>query len=433
MTQRARTGEQTEDLVEHICTDMFFSDFVVRQPKHTKQIEIADLIVPFADILLVFQVKSKHELKPASEKTPVDRARITKVVEEGLGQLKVINRALDHDWLRPVQTVRGLEINIDPSSIVDIIGIVVVDLVGEETFPPDERTSLFASYTLRHCIPNHVFLGSEFLEIAHELDTLPDFVDFLKKTQRLYVQGHFMVPPSILDLLAFHKMDPDRIDSVLESETNLFVEAGVWESYKRDHAHEIEVRDKLNEPSYLIDKVIETLHTAVGYNTENNELADLGLKGQGTVEGYLTVARELSSLDRLKRRILGERMLKCLRQSQHRGRSYSILTLDEEKTGYLVLAQSGDRSKRREFLYTLTAIAYCHLNLQKVIAIATEPLSGEGRSYDVIGLSGVEFENSDELAAAAGDFFGDRYEPGGSEYIPPLNLDAKQLTGGDRG
>ncbi|MCJ7661065.1 MAG: hypothetical protein MUO67_18095 [Anaerolineales bacterium] len=130
--------------MEHICTDMFFSDFVVRQPKHTKQsgkqIEIADLIVPFADTLHVFQVKSKHELKPASEKTPVDRARITKVVEEGLGQLKVINRALDHDWLRPVQTVRGLEINIDPSSIVDIIGIVVVDLVGEETFPPDERT-----------------------------------------------------------------------------------------------------------------------------------------------------------------------------------------------------------------------------------------------------------------------------------------------------
>lgn len=423
-----RTGEHVENLVEHICTDMFFSDFVVRQPMHVKQsgkqIEIADMLVPFDDTLLVFQVKSKIELKPASEKTSVDFGRITRVVEQGIGQIRVINRALGNNWLQSVTTVRGLEVEIDPSTISSVIGIVVVDLIGEESFSSEERTSLFASYTYRNKIPVHVFWGWEFLEIAHELDTLPDFVEFLSKVQALYEDGHFIIPPSILDLLAFHKMDPDRLDAVLASDTNLMIEEGVWESYKKDHASEIAVRDELNEPSYLIDQVIETLHTAVGYEMEGNTLADLGFEGQGTVEGYLAVARELASLGRLERRILGERFLKCLRKSMQTGRSFSILVLEDKKTGYLVLSKSGDRMERREFLYTISAIAYCHLNLKKIIAVATEPLAGEGRSYDVIGLSDVEFENAHELAAKASDFFGEMYKPGGTEFSPPANSDA---------
>jgi hypothetical protein len=407
---------------------MFFSDFVVRQPHFTKpsgkQIEIADLLVPFGDTLLVFQVKSKLELKPASEKSSVDFGRITKAVEEGIAQLRVVNRAIANDWLRIVRTVRGLDVEIDSSAISNLAGVVVVDLIGEESLPPEERTSLFSSFTRRHNIPIHVFLGVDFLEIARELDTLPDFMEFLATTQSLYEDGHLLMPPSVLDLLAFYKMDPDRLNSVLNSDTNLIIEEGLWESYRKDHAAEIAARDELNEPSYLIDQVIETLHTAVGYDMEGNVLADLGLRGQGTVEGYMTVARELASLSRLERRILGERLLKCLRKSMETGRSFSLLVLDDRKTGYLVLAKSGDRMERREFLYTITAIAYCHLGLNRIISVATELLAGEGRSYDVIGLRDVRFENADELAAAANDFFGETYRSRGTEFGPPANSDA---------
>jgi hypothetical protein len=46
-----RNGNEVEDLVEIICTKMFFSDFVVRNPTYAKsggtEKEAADLLVPF--------------------------------------------------------------------------------------------------------------------------------------------------------------------------------------------------------------------------------------------------------------------------------------------------------------------------------------------------------------------------------------------------
>ena len=64
-----------------------------------------------------------------------------------------------------------------------------------------------------------------------------------------------------------------------------------------------------------------------------------------------------------------------------------------------------------------------YLDLEKVIAIATEPLSGEGRSYDVLGFSGVNFKNHQELAEAARKFFGAPYKVTGSEYSEGDKLD----------
>jgi len=57
-------------------------------------------------------------------------------------------------------------------------------------------------------------------------------------------------------------------------------------------------------------------------------------------------------------------------------------------------------------MYNFAAVAYCGLGLKKLIAIATEPLSVKLRSYDVVVLDDVRFENHEELASKLTEKFG---------------------------
>lgn len=420
MRMRKRSGEDSEDLVELICTRMFFSDFVVRGPDilkpKGKRIQIADLLVPFGDKLITFQVKSKFQPVKASEKTEVDFQRLTSSVNEAVEQVTTIKRALQNDWLKGMKTTRGLEIEIDSSQVTDVIGVVVLDLVGEEELARDEQTQLFASFTWKDELPVHVFFAHEFFAISKELDTLPDFLEFLELIRALYSQNLLVVPPTTLDLLAYYKKFPEQIENAIEDGTRIMIEDGVWEAYQEHHADAIKERDRLNQPSLLIDTVIAQLHTSVGYYAvpEDQDLAKM--PGQGTVEGYLSAAREIASLSRLERRHLGERMERCLLDAVDREHAYSVVRLEDQQTGYLVLAKSGNRGERQSFLHRLAAMAYCQFDLTKIIGIGTEPMSGEGRSFDVVGFSDQEFENSKELAEAAKSFFGDPYSAKGSEY-----------------
>ena len=310
---RIRSGEESEDIVELICNDMFFSDFVVRNPTFTKPsgktIELADLLIPFGDTLLTFQVKSKFQSKKASAKSSIDLQRVTNTIDEAVIQVRTIKRALMNDWLRGIQTVRGFSIDIDPTDIVEVAGVVILDLVGEETLSKDEQTQLFGSFIVERGLPIHVFLASDFFALSHELDTIADFTRFLKITQELYNEDLIRVPPLTLDLLAFHKMHPEYLEEAIESGTIVYFEEGIWEAYQTHHADAIAERERLNEPSYLIDGIIDYLHSSVDYGhlPKDPQLAEIPM--QGTVIGYMTLTREIAALSRLERRSLGQGLL----------------------------------------------------------------------------------------------------------------------------
>jgi hypothetical protein len=415
-----RSGKESEDIIELICTSMFFSDFVVRNPEFTKpggkRIELADLLVPFGNTLLVFQVKSRSQTTTPSEKSDVEFQRLTNAIDEAVGQVKTIKRALSHDWLRGLETARGYSIDVDPSDISNVIGIVVLDLIGEETLPIEDRSQLFGSYIFMNGLPIHVLLASEFFELSHELDTLPDFLRFLEVNRGLYEKDLILIPPSTLDLLALYKMQPDMIEDAISRNTHLLIEEGMWDAYHANHSREISTRDRLNQPSYLIDIMIKEMHTGVGYEIPPNYHQPNPLIGYGTAQSYLDVTRELSSLSRLDRRILGERLQRCLDRSMKVGEAFSAMIDSNQNAGYLVYCISGNRAERQSRLELLTSMLYCRHKLDKVIGIATEPLVGEGRSYDVIGYSGVTFKNSEQLAEQAKQFFGELRTATGSEY-----------------
>ena len=420
MSDKTRNGKDVEDLVEVICTRMFFSDFVVRSPKYTKndgqEKEAADLLVPFGEYLLAFQVKSKKEHKKASKKTAVEFDRISRVVNDAVEQLKTIKRVIENNWLKNLTTVKGFEIPFDPSTHEKVIGIVIIDLIGEEVFSKDERTEFIQSYVSKHGMPIHVLMRDEFDALSTELDTLPDFIRFFDIRKLMLDHGLLLPTVSILDFLAFYKTDPDEVDRALDNDIHLYLEDEIWESYQSRFFDVIKRRNELNKPSYFIDAIIDFLHTSVGFTLPNDVTKELGFTGQGSIEGYLATVRELASLSRLERRILGERLLRCMNRAENQEQSYSLLMNVKDASAFLVLSMSGKRSKRQLRLHLLCAMAYCYLNLKKIIGIVTEPLSTKYRSYDALGLKNVEFDNHDDLVEQAENLFSKPYRPEITEY-----------------
>lgn len=428
MAETESWGKSTEDIVERICTRMFLSDFVARNPSYVKPDgiprEAADLIAVFGSEILPFQVKSKTEQKPASEKFAVDFARISRVASEAVGQLQTTRRAIENNWLRPMTSARGLPLSLPGSGKTNLTGIIVLRLLGEEQFPADDRTRLMRSFTFLDGMPVHVFLLDEFEALSTELDTMPDFVEFLGRVKALYEQDLLLAPASILDLLAFHKMDPDKLEHVISQGVRLAIGEGVWESYRRDHAEELARRATLNKSSYKIDEIIDFLHTSVGYSPPGYESHKLGFVSQGSVQSYIATAYELASLPRLERRLLGEKLFRCLRKADEYAFGFSVLIDQPSKRATLVLSTSIPRLDRQEFLYKLCAMAVCRLNLPKIVGVATEQLSVSHRSYDCLVLNDVKFSNAEFLLKESDKYFGDSHLATGSEFTPGTNSDA---------
>ncbi len=207
-----------------------------------------------------------------------------------------------------------------------------------------------------------------------------------------------------------------NVSYVRSAHTHLFLEDGIWTDYQTTHAEIIRHRNKLNEPGYIIDSIIDFLHSSVGYNFPDDATKGLGFSGQGSLEGYLTIAIELASLTRLERRALGENFLKSMERAENKDYSFSMLYNENDESAILVLAMKGDRSDRQLQLMHLCAMAYCYMKAKKIIGIASEPLSASYRSYDALGLKGVNFENHEELAKEATKYFSKPYKPNFSEY-----------------
>jgi len=416
----ARNGDEVEDIVEIICTKMFFSDFTIRRPKFTKsdglEKEAADILIPFGKYLLAFQVKSKIELKNASEKTDIDFSRITKVANEAIAQLKTIQRVIKNKWIDKLTTVKGYEIPFATENFEKIIGIVILDLIGEENFPENERTEFIGNYVFEHNMPIHMLLRNEFEALSSEIDTLPDFIEFLEK-RRVLIERDLLFPiSSILDFLTLYKTEPDIVDRAISQNIHLIPAEGLWNHYQEAFKDLIERRNKYNEPSYYIDFIIDFLHTSVGFHLPDNGFGKCDLSGQGSTESYLGTIRELASLPRLERRILGERLLRCMKRADKQELSYSLLFDEQEASIMLVLSMTGKRSIRQLRLFQLCAMAYCYLNAKKITGLTTEPFSEKIHSYDVICLKDVRFKDSKKLVEQAKSAFGNPYYPEITEY-----------------
>jgi hypothetical protein len=432
MSDKDNKGREVEDLVEKICTKMFFSDFTVRSKKFKntskQEKEAADILIPFDDILLVVQVKTRLDKKPSSEKSDLELERIDRRVEEAVEQFKTIKRAISNFRFSEVETTRGYKIPFDGTKFKKMIGIVVLDLVSEDVSRPDETTTIINGFEIRHDMPIHIFKRNEFEIISSEIDTLPDFIRYIETREILFSRNLFAIPPLELSFLALYKVKPEDIQLAIRENSLVIVDDGYWEWYQKDCKELIEERNSYNRPSYLIDDVISWLHTGVGFDPSKYciDLNPFGYFGesQGTIQAYLAVATELAKTSRLTRRKLGEKYWECTERASKKGLAYSLIIDKEKNSGIVILASEKERTKRSEQLYSVAVAGYCLQNLTKIVGFATEPLGIDMRSYDIIFLSGVDFENRAVAIENARKMFGTASEANFFEF---LNLPDQEI------
>lgn len=398
-TKSPKTGYEVEDLVEEICKIIYLSDFVVRSPKYKKQSgkakEAADFLVPFGNTLLAFQVKSKKEIKSALEKSEIDFQRINAKIEDGIDQLNTIKRALNANHQFELRNSAGIEIPFSKENYNKLIGIVIIDLIGEERFPYGERTEILNGFFLKFEIPIHIFMRDHFEIISTEIDTLPDFIDYIEKRRSLYEKQALTPFTNELDLLAIFKNRPKLIDDCLNGKCDLLVMTeGIWDSYRKECKTSIKERNMANNPSYFIDYIIADLRRSIGYKP--NFKFPANDVEQGSIEQYWLSITELSKLTRVVRRGLGQVFIEKMKKAQKTGHGHSLIKINEE-SAFVILCTTRNRQQRVDGIYNLSAAAYCGLNVKKVIGVATEPFSAKERSFDVVILDDVKFNNEEKL------------------------------------
>lgn len=428
-------GIEVEELVEKICTKMFFSDFTVRSTKfkkaNKKELEAADILIPFDDVLLVIQVKTKLDKEPFSEKSEKELNRINNKIEEGIEQIKTIKRAISNSSITEVETTRGYKIPFNSEKFKKTIGVVILDLIAQDVARADETTTIVNGFEIRYDIPIHIFKRNEFEIISSEIDTLPDFIQYINTREELFSKRLFATPPFELDLLALYKVDPENIRTAIQENSLIIVSHEYWGWYTKEGDELSRKRDLYNQPSYLIDEVINWLHSSVGCNPSEyginlNSFGYFDDNLQGTVQAYLAVATELAKTSRLTRRKLGEKMFECVERASKNGLAYSLIVDQENKSGIIILSSEKDRTERSKLLYSVSVAGYCLQDLTKIVGFATEPLGASMRSYDAIFLSGVYFENKAEVVENAKKMFGTYSEAKFFEFLNSPDKEIKQ-------
>jgi hypothetical protein len=241
---------RSEALVERLCTRTFLSLWSYANPVARPGKELCDLLVVCQPDLVIFSVK-EVTLDP-SENGDVEEATYRrwhrKAVEESAKQLYGAERALS----RAAQVIRrdgspGLPL--PPAGARRVHRVAVA--LGGRGLVPIEYGDFGKGFV-------HVFDETSLDRILGELDTVTDFVDYLRVKEHLIGAGTAPVMAREEDLLAVYlhhgREVPTQADVVL-------VQPGAWEELTGKP--EWRARKVTDEISYEWDRLIETFASAL--------------------------------------------------------------------------------------------------------------------------------------------------------------------------
>jgi hypothetical protein len=376
----ASNKNPSEDLIVEICDQLFFRDFVVRNPKFRKESglekEAADVLVLDDETLLVVQVKGKSIRVPGSE---VESGRLSKAIDDGIRQVKTLGHAVAAKQLTHVVTRRGVEIPLATQKNPRVVGLVILDITNEDEIPPELRPAILAGFDRVGTTPAHVFLRSTFEILAKELDTLPDFLQYLDTRAKFIERGVLSALTEELDFLALYKTNFPMIQEVLDDKVNLLlISEGTWDEHLKSGAEMRERRALANQPSYLIDGMIEFFHSALSERREGDEVSP------ASVESYFATISELGRLNRIERRVMGEKIKEKLVAAKSKTMAYGLMADAATRTAMLFISTSKPRAERIIALQNITRAAALHINASRIVGIATEPDGVRERTFDAV-------------------------------------------------
>ena len=225
----------------------------------------------------------------------------------------------------------------------------------------------------------HVFDGTFAEIVLNELDTVSDFVDYLRAKEDLFGKlEKLTIIGGEEELLAHYLMYGHSFEE-LSKFTHVVMDGESWTQFQQKA--EYQAKKKADEVSYGWDSIIETIHSS------------------GSKE-YEPVARELARLNRFQRRCLSKAFLeahvKVHNDSVHNS-FRRVLVSDERTYCFLFMDDPEPRSRRKAVLEHLCYVARGkHKQNTTVVGIATEQQLRPTCSYDFCLLEQPDWSAEDD-------------------------------------
>lgn len=356
-------GKVAEEIVQYLAEKTFFADWCYKNPILENGKELCDLLVVFGETAIIYQIKN---LK-LDEKSRYKKGEVDKNLRQLVGAkrtLFTLNKTIELS-----NPNRGKEA-FNPKSIKEIFLISALVGKGEDY-----------SYSLEEFkkLTIHVF-DREFTQVSlNELDTIKDFIDYLRAKERLIKNGkEIMIVGGEKELLAFYLMN-DRSFNRFDKSTMIILEEGAWKNLQRKP--EYRAKKLLDEISYGWDAIISRAH-------------------ETRVPEYERIAREMARLNRFERRYFSkgfvEAHMKAHKDEQNN--NFRRIIVGEDSTYcFLFMDDPEPRDRRKAFLSAICFIARGKYKKNKrVLGIATEMKIRPRSSYDFCLLDKPTWNRKDQ-------------------------------------
>lgn len=256
-------------------------------------------------------------------------------------------------------------------------------------------------YNIEECMekPFHIgdfFPGKTFVHVLDEfslklilteLDTISDFVSYLKEKERVIRKGYLGLSPGEEDTLGAYLLGEGTIVDGADLPENHFVVIAEheWVSYTKSINYQIQLSYK--KGSFFWDETIERFSDSILNAT-------VGVGRERGFNSHEETVRQLAAESRRSRYYLSKSFLdKFKTVPSNRRSSRFVESIDEEGKFYLYIflprsnGQSYDdyRLERLSYVQDYSLVAkYKHKEIKKLILIATESKNSEGRSEDIM-------------------------------------------------
>jgi hypothetical protein len=368
-------GKNAEETVHTLAENTFLLDWCYLNPKLPDGKELCDLLIVYDDTAIIWQIKDLR----LDENNRYKKEE----VEKNLRQLSGARRQM-FDLKTNITLTnprRGNEL-FHPSNIKNIFLISVLFGEGEDYLSPAENIK---GYTA------HIFTKDFTQIILEELDTIYDFVGYLKaKEELLKTKKGFIIGGGEEELLAAYLLE-NRSFSQFDGHDFIVIDPGCWKMFQEKV--EYKARKAEDKISYLWDGIINRAHEGG--------------------EGYEKIAVELARSGRFERRCLSKSFYDArLRADKDEGHDQlrRMTSINGTTYCFLLMDDPEPRENRKLMLEAICLVARGQQSQnKKVLGIATEKKMRPLCSYDFCLLHIPEWNDeyqkkANELKEKAGIF-----------------------------
>jgi hypothetical protein len=351
----------SEEFVAKLCKNTFLSLWSLPNPLGKKGKELCDLLVVCDPDVIIFSVKDINIIDSGNIDVDVERW-IKRAIDASVSQIYGAERIIGISE-RITLADRETTIDLPPSKNRNIYRVAVA--FGRK----DEYPLIYGNMGKGFV---HVMDDRSIQVILKELDTITDFIHYLKTKEEFIAQGQLPLAGDEEDYLAVYmqygKSFPVPCDL-------LVLDNDLWLTYKNDKEYIYEKAQ--NESSYLWDSLIEQY-------CDDFEKGKLNI----TRNDFEVAIRQMARENRYARRILSGSFMEVIgtKGNPSNIRARMIRSSYDQSIVYVILkAPMDDREYRRRELTLRCAVArYKNKDAHTVIGIATEKYNGaSGFSLDI--------------------------------------------------